>query len=369
MASTVTLFENFVRTYDGIASHNEGTLSFVNRSAWPECQQVRAILEDFYSRYPTPECFRLKARLRDEFESAFFELFLHEVLLRHGCKVRVEPTLAHTKCVPDFCAQFADEEVIVEAAVVTDVSNKERAREARMEGLHREIDRKLSSSDFWIFLGEAAPVDVVPPSKEIIRFIREKLGGLKWELVSAELEINPHATPRWDYEGKNGFSIEISAFPKAPHLRGNSDIRTVAGNHGATRWGGSADALNKSIRDKCSKYGRPNLPFIIAVNAISKWGTGQDDIDEALFGTATETPFREAVWVGPQGPRNRRLSAVIVAKVWPWNLSAGEICLYHNPYATHPCSAQNWRIPQVAGAPPNAIRIDGLSLKQLFELD
>jgi len=369
VASSLRLFEEFDRTYKGIASRNEDTLSFLDRSAWQECHQVRAILETFYNGYPEHQRARLMSRLRAQFDSAFFELFLHELLLRHGCEVVVEPALANTKSVPDFSARFQNgNEVIVEATVATDSTNEERARDARMEGLHREIDCKLPSSDFWICLGEATTEDLVPPSKDIIRFIRAKLASLSWESMSEELRKNPRAIPTWNYKGKAGFEIEISAIPKSVEIRGKSKVRTVGAIPGAVRWGGSSPALKKSITDKCSKYGRLEIPFVVAVNAISKWGTGPDDVEQALFGAAKDKGRREAVWIGPQGPRNTGLSAVLLTKVWPWNIASSEVRLYHNPFARSPCRNLHWKIPQSIGEPPNAKPIDGITPKELFDL-
>ena len=301
MPVNTSLFEDFERTYEGIADQNEDTLSFINRSAWPECHQIRAILENFYKSYPEQQRPKLKTRLLKQFNSAFFELFLHEVLLRNGCDVVVEPAFTNTSSIPDFSARFKDgHEVVVEATVATDLSNKEKGRNARMETLRREIDSKLPSTDFWVSLGQVSDEDLVPPSKDIIRFIRARLLALCWESVVEELEQKPYAIPTWTYKNDAGFEVEISAFPKAAEMRRKPTVRTVGAVPGGVRWGGSGHSLKKAITDKCSKYGRLNIPFVIAVNAISSWGTGQEDVEEALFGGTTQNDKRQAVWIGPQ---------------------------------------------------------------------
>jgi hypothetical protein len=365
---TLRLFENFERTYTGIADQNEDTLSFLNRSAWPECDQVRAILENFYNSYPGQQRPKFKTRLQKQFNSAFFELFLHELLLRNGCDVLVEPALPDTNAIPDFSARFKDgSEVIVEATVATDLSNEEKARNARIETLRREIDSKLPSTDFWVSLGQVSDENLVPPSKDIIRFIQGKLAILDWESLTEELKKRPYAIPTWTYTNTAGFEVEISAFPKAAEMRGKPAVRTVGAIPGGARWGGSSRALKKAITDKCSKYGRLNIPFIVAVNAISSWGTGLEDVEDALFGSTTHNNERKAVWIGPQGPRNRGLSAVLIAKVWPWNMAPSEVRLHHNPFARYPCTNLHWKIAQSVGQPPNVTSTEGLTPNELFE--
>jgi hypothetical protein len=367
--ANTSLFEDFKRTYEGIADQNEGTLSFINRSARPECHQVRAILENFYKNYPGQRRPKLKSRLQKEFDSAFFELFLHELLLRNGCAVVVEPALTNTSSIPDFSARFKDgHEVIVEAAVATDLSKKEKGRNARIETLRREIDSKLPSTDFWVSLRQVSDEDLVPSSKDIIRFIRARLLALTWESVVEELKQKPYAIPTWTYKNEAGFEVEISAFPKAAEMRRKSTVRTVGAVPGGVRWGGSGRALRKAITDKCQKYGRLNIPFVIAVNALSNWGTGREDVEEALFSGTTQNDKREAVWIGPQGPRNRGLSAVLIAKVWPWNIASSELRLHHNPFARYPCADLHWKIAQSVGEPPNVKSTDGIRPNELFDL-
>jgi hypothetical protein len=370
MESTLRLFDELDRTYDGIADDNEDTFSFLNRSAWLDSEDVRNALEAFFERYPEAHRSKLKSRLLNRFEPTFFELFLHEMLLRLDCEVIVEPSLANTQRVPDFSARFSNgEEVIVEAAVVTDVSSAERARERRMEVLHRQINEKVASPDFFICLGRVTNDDLVPPSKDIVQFIRTKLAGLNSDTLSAQMRSNRYALPQWTYEGKSGFQIEISVVPRAGEKRGDSSIRSLGAFHGGVRWGGSGAALKKSIKDKCARYRGLQRTFVIAVNAISRWGIDQDDVDEALFGATSERQNRNGVWIGPQGPRNRDLSAVLVVKVWPWNIPSGEVHLFHNPFARHPCAHLNWKVAQSVGQPPETKTLEGITLKELFAFD
>jgi hypothetical protein len=136
--------------------------------------------------------------------------------------------------------------------------------------------------------------------------------------------------------------------------------------------------MKAAIKEKASRYGRLHLPYIIAVNAISKWGTNHSDVMEALFGS--EELFISAVghermerkpdgvWQGPKGPQCTRVSAVLVTTVVPWNVPNGNIRLYHNPFAKRPCSDIPWRIPQAVVRCSKMERTAGPSLGNILGL-
>src|SRR5437763_17029984 len=102
----MNLFAYILRTLRGPGNYTEDTFSFLNRSAWPAFEAVRNLLESFFRRYPPSESAELKSKFETQFESAFFELYLHELLLRLGCEVAVHPTLNGIGAKPDFLARF-----------------------------------------------------------------------------------------------------------------------------------------------------------------------------------------------------------------------------------------------------------------------
>jgi hypothetical protein len=95
MTTLVQIFDAMQRTYAGPASHSEGRFSYYNRSARPGVETIRAALQDWFERYPQEHQSELRARFRSgndrNFDSSFFELFLHEMLLRLKCTVEVHP--------------------------------------------------------------------------------------------------------------------------------------------------------------------------------------------------------------------------------------------------------------------------------------
>jgi hypothetical protein len=125
------LFDDFVRSDSSPARYAEAEFSFLNRSARSDVGRVRDLLEIWFRHYPVAHqrdlATRLRAPGRRGSESAFFELFLHEALLRLGMTTTVHPELTATTRRPDFLAVAGGSSFFVEAAVVRDETTKETA--------------------------------------------------------------------------------------------------------------------------------------------------------------------------------------------------------------------------------------------------
>src|SRR5436190_15863405 len=103
------LFDEIFRTDLGPASYAESEYSFLNRTARSDFARVREVLEEWFTRYSPIERADLSARFRSDInhqhQAAFFELFLHELLLRLGCQITIHPKIPGTSKVLDFLAK------------------------------------------------------------------------------------------------------------------------------------------------------------------------------------------------------------------------------------------------------------------------
>ena len=116
----------------------ESAYAHLDRSARPEADALRSLIEDWLGLYPVAEESDLDARLRsprdDQHRSAFFELLLHRVLLALGHGIpAVEPKLAHTWKTPDFLIESREGERFYMEAV-----------SAQGGDLHAVLKRKAS---------------------------------------------------------------------------------------------------------------------------------------------------------------------------------------------------------------------------------
>jgi hypothetical protein len=82
------IFSDFVRTDANHRKFSERRFSHINRSAEPEYFRIRELLESWAAHVPDPERFQFEQRIQSgddrAFDSAFFELYIHELHLRTG---------------------------------------------------------------------------------------------------------------------------------------------------------------------------------------------------------------------------------------------------------------------------------------------
>ena len=377
----INLFDNVNRTYDGPANHKESTFSFLSRSASKASNSVRAILEEWFTRYPDQHRLELRRRFQADFLVGFFELLLHELLLRFNHKVEVNPPLPPPQRTrPDYRATSeTTNSVYLEATVVTDESKEEKARNKVLSTLYDQIDQ-LEIPDYFLRIKEIRNSTGRQPSgKRVKQFLRKCLEDLDYDDLTAISHLGAiNYLPTWTYKQEE-IEIDFGVIPVSPENRGKLNHRFIGMYPACVRWGGTDSAIRAAIRKKATKFGQLDAPYIIAVNCVSKWGTDHIDEMQALFGTEEfvstnlnqQPQFRQkpdGIWFGPKGPRNRRISGVIIAKVVPWNLPGAEICLYQNPWAYKPYQGPLTSLPQTLVINGASKRLTGHSLGSIFSL-
>ena len=147
------LFDPIERTDTGRATYSEAGFAYLNRSARTDVAQVRELLDAWFARYSSehqPElASRFRAAGRRGLEPPFFELFLHELLLRLGFRPTVHPQLASTERRPDFLVESdGATSFLLEAAVVSDEPREETAARRLEDGIYDSLNdsnRRISS--------------------------------------------------------------------------------------------------------------------------------------------------------------------------------------------------------------------------------
>jgi hypothetical protein len=90
-------------------SYNEPLYEFLNRSGEPLVADVRQLMTGWLCHVPVTHVTDLRRRLQSkaeaEFESAFWELYLHEAYQRSGYGLTVHPSVAGTSRHPDFLVE------------------------------------------------------------------------------------------------------------------------------------------------------------------------------------------------------------------------------------------------------------------------
>jgi hypothetical protein len=134
--------------------------------------------------------------------------------------------------------------------------------------------------------------------------------------------------------------------------------------------------------EKARRYGTLNLPYVIAVNALTEFRIDTDDVMDALFGKehlliprdpSSQACFRverapDGLWMGPDGPRYTRVSCVIMATIDAWKIPTASICLYHNPWARYVYDSPLTNLPQAKVQNDEMKWLDGKLLGELLHL-
>jgi len=376
------LFDLADRTDLEYASYSEGEFAYLNRSGRPVVAAVRELLEEWFARYPAAHRGELRARLRSrashQFDSAFFELYVHELLTRCRCSVVVHPDAPDGRGRrPDFLVTSHEgSRFFVEAVVVSDRSKRQAAADSRASEFLDALNG-LSSTDF--FLGvrtDGAPASPIPKRKWLGE-VRHFLGSVQPDHAAVRADTDLDQLPHVELE-HDGWRVKVFAVLKQ-HGRGQPSRRILGMQLGEAKLVDSRTPLRNSLVAKATRYGELGVPFVVAANAKSQH---LDDIDimEALFGKEQVVITRgqmdgrltrkpDGAWTSGGGPRNTRVSAALIASaILPWSVAAYTPQLYLNPWGAHSAVGQLRELPQIVPDGTRMVPRPGRSARELFGL-
>jgi hypothetical protein len=193
------------------------------------------------------------------------------------------------------------------------------------------------------------------------------LDSLEWQAVLDDyergdgvLDLEPWT---WTYDD---WQIDFRPIPKASESRGLPDLTPVgASGSGGWQFVDDASPIRRSIRKKATRYGEPDLPFVVAVMVLSL-GVDDTDVMSALFGNEVVRITgpkpkdyvldreRNGAWISTGGWRNTRVSATLIAQgLQPWTAGMNSLALWHHPQPSRPLTmvAGPWRtlVPSGSG--------------------
>jgi hypothetical protein len=378
-----SLFDNITRKYLGPSKYSEPEFTYLNNSARPEVETIRALLETWFSRYSKIKATDLRARFRSKDDlnhrSAFFELFIHELILKLGFAPQIHPELPSKKSKhPDFLIESPKETFYIEAVTTSNESANERAKRAIMDAIYDSINR-LDSPNFFIGMEIKRSPKKPHPAKPIKSFLVKKLKNLNPDEMEVLLKNGIDVLPHWLYTYED-LEIEFFPIPKSDKNRGKTGVRPIGFQFSGMHAIDSRTSIRDALCAKAGRYGNLKVPYIVAINVLDS-STDFTDIMEALFGQekyvidlsipkqSEPKMVREldGVWTSKSGPRYTRLSAVLLTvNVSPWNIPRGNIRLYHNPWAIHPYSSELTTLPQAVPIEGKMDLRDGRPLSSIF---
>ena len=361
----------------------EPSFSFLNRSARPEFGRIRALIESWYEHFPAAARDDVRGRFRRPDEAAhagaLFELFVHELLIRLGARVEVHPNVSGTTTRPDFRADFEGSPVYVEA-VTSNPPTRLSAPDPLEDEVLDAID-DLDSPNYFISVETSGKLLTAPPHALVVRPFAELMAKHDPDEVQRLVGARDFQAMPSREVGHEAWRLRGTLLPKSPTKRGDGSTRTIGAGPSRVGWVDSSTPVKDALIKKAGKYGEPDAPYVVAINAHDI--DGQIDEMDALFGKEqfifrTDQPDEppefsrqpDGVWIrGGPGPRYTRLAAVLLFRdVAPWSLSGAYGYLYLNPFTSERPPEKMLRLPHAAVRDGAMQWFEGEDIGHLFGL-
>jgi len=357
------LFDDIQRTELRPKYESESEFEYHNTSARAGVAAYRAVVEQWFDNYPEAHKSDLRARYRSRTQSdhfgAFFELYLHQLLLACCYRVDVHPAVAGTSNRPDFLVQDHNGARCYVEAVLASCPSKEAESAGRRATKVYDCLNQMNSPNFFLAVHVAGTPATSPPGTNLRRDLERWLARLDPDAISQlYAEDRREEVPRfqWDHDG---WSMEFEPIPKSPLSRGKRGVRPVGMRVPEARWMNTAGEIRKAIKSKASRYGRSNHPFVVCVNILD-WTDNVDVLNALLGDEQTVVSFAGDKVVGEEAarakngafgweghPRSTRVSGVVVARgVAPFTMGKVNPELFHHPWAHVELPIGFWPMPQ-----------------------
>ena len=249
------LFDDKIRDYEGYSNHNENTYDFLDRSSKEEFKRVRDLLNNWFLLFPDSDKSEMKSRIRKDFDSTFYELFLYQLFHKLGFNIIVHPKVPNSKKRPDFLVKKNDFELYIEAKVITGKSKAEesfdRKRNEFYDSLNKlNFDRFLISLETLVF-----KTNKQPSPKKFIKNIQSKIAKFNPNEISDRIASGAITTlPKIEYEDESIKAI-VGIIPLIKESNVEKHKRPIGMYNVESFWGNGNNILKKAINDKGQRYG------------------------------------------------------------------------------------------------------------------
>jgi hypothetical protein len=366
----VPIFDSRERVDPSIGKHGEPGSRFLNRVSGTYWDEVRRLIESWFDRFCEDSKADLRSRLRSsdnrQFASAFFELYLHETLLRAGYDVTCHPEIPGTGRHPDFLAESAEGSFYLEARVVS-AADQAVVSENRRNRIYDGINGIRSPNFFlWVGVDEEAPTD--PRLGPLRAELEAWLETLDPDDINARMgtaDVRELPTFLWE---RDGWRLTFGPIAKSAEARGDDTGLRPLGVYGPAHayWVDDSTPLKAALSDKGKAYGTFDRPYVVALSTSS---LSSDDFDvmNALYGTEQvqfgEGPSGEMLtrtirapdgyWFGGDRWLHGGVSGVLIVRsLGPTGIAGNVPNLWHHPEPDRPLStsAPVWRQKAVGDA-------------------
>ena len=354
------IFPNIKRTELDPKKNFESDYEYLLRSGRDESENVRKLIDDWYSHYPKNEKKRLKIGLNSKndknFNQTFYELYIYSLCQQLDYSLIPHPNICDVITHPDFlCKNKKGEEFFLEATTSDELSKTDFGQNKMIRSLLDSIN-EIESPNFFLNVEIKGDLAKQPSSKKIKEDLSIWLQNLNQdEISSVYLEKGILGVPRKTLNFDPNFELVICVIPKSIQKKG----RIIGSYFEGFRLVNTKELIRKAIKKRTGKYGNLKNPLLIAINVTSLC-CEREDVIEALFGSI-QCAIKKASDNGDillnerrmgdgifSSIINTRISAVIIThNIYPWNIIHQDICVYHNPWAKNPYSGELDKLPNM----------------------
>jgi hypothetical protein len=382
------IFDDCERTDESWGREKETLYDFYNRSAQPEAQRVRQLMESMLPRYPEGEranwVSRFRSRATHNFETASFELILHDTLHSLGCELTPHPQLDDSPKHPDFLVTTpCGNSFYLEAVSATEKRDRHGIAKGgpaqRDNAIAELVDalRDEESDSFWIHLQYMG----VPYSRPSCTNLRKGILGWFSSLDPDEILKDEAGSRCSSWFCSKGLKVRVKAFARQPEQRGRGGRLLVFPSSGFT-FVDKFNPIRKAIIKKGKAYRALKHPFLVAANVDCPTLDARAEVG-VLFGQqeivapAPDQPDRESesrpcpngVWLNEAGPQWTRVSGVwFFANLSIDSIATARQTIYFNPWATSALPDFLKQFPHAVVRDGNLCRHDGKRLATILGL-
>ena len=319
----------------------------INLYDWHGADRIRNELEAWFRKYPDENKQDLRSRFRSDddhnYEGAYFELFLHELLIRMGFSLTAHPEIPDTNSRPDFLACRNNQSFYLEATTAG-LKSGPFTHNRNEQNVLDKINT-LTSSNFHITYDMKGTLTRTLSKNKVVSPLRNLLDSHDPDEVQRlidEYGRNEAPTVRID---DGDWHFEAWLRPIAPDKRNGSLKRPLILAHHRAKWLDCLTPVRNSLREKAKKYGNLDVPFIVAVHTCDNHYQSPMHDMEVLFGNEQLYYFKDhpdlplqpdrkpnGVWC-----RDSKINAFwSFQRIDIWNLRhSASACLYLNPLKPH----------------------------------
>lgn len=361
--SCTTLFSTGAREVSRSLPASASAYHRLDQTGGAFYDELRETLDEWFGRLPAPARAVIGAAFRrpalGDHLGAFWEIYVHELASRLDWEVEVDIGCEDPEQQrPDFLLHrdAASVSVSVEATVVLGDDAVHPADQRRVAQLYDAIER-IGVRDFLLHVRPVRVGTTTPGRRTLGRPLERWLRTLEYEEVLA-LRDSDRPRPRRTFAFED-WQVAIEASAWLPELRGRPDLGVIGSKtEGVGRVAdvdtfkqlSDVEPIARELRRKAGQYGKPDRPFVLAALCAGPF-VSEHDIAQGLIGPISYRIGSHGssggyepggLWLGPEGLRNRRVSAVLTASALaPTGIAAVEPVLWTAPGATHPLTSES----------------------------